>query len=328
MNILEISTTILFSTTVNFLIAIPLIYILYKLRMYKKKVVKKNVKKKRNPKYYKFLEKNMDTPSSFGITIFLNILLLFVILFVLDLPKTTTYTLTLLSFTIIFLALGLADDISEYFFYLKRGVWGIRARYKIAIQLLLAGSALYFVFHPPILLLILGALALTFIINSYNITDGLDGLVGGPSLIILTVFLYFEAATHNNTTVMLFISIFIGFHIVFLYFNVNPARIFLGDAGSLPLGFIIGFLAIRYPLLCIGPLLSILLFEGLSSLLQILSIRIRGRKLFLIAPFHLHLLNKGWSTNTIVFRTWILQIVLAVSSIIIFEMVNTQWIVF
>lgn len=153
------------------------------------------------------------------------------------------------------------------------------------------------------------------IVNAINITDGLDGLVGWLLLIILAVLgvMTFISNWFIATTL---IAIVIGCLLAFLWFNINPAKIFFGDSGALALG---GFIAtlvyllnIRFGIL-IPFLLLFLLFwiEIGSSFLQILSKKYLHRKLFAIAPFHHLLEHKGQAEHTIVMKFWVIQWVLA-----------------
>lgn len=313
----EIPFQILISAFVNFVFAVPLIRTLFRYRFYKTKKVGKDREKTRNKRYYKFLHETMDTPSSFGVLLVLDLLgIAFAIWFLSG--EISGSFLFCIVFALCLLILGFIDDITEYFFYLKKGRWGLRVRHKLLIQFVLVAVFLLVSGNMGWLSLLVGTFWVVFIINSFNITDGLDGLVGGPSLIILATYMLFEVLTSGSYEFILLYTVLIGFHFVFLFFNVNPAKVFLGDAGSYTLGFIIGALGLRYNAIAVVVLIGLLIFEGLSSLIQILSIKILRRKVFLIAPFHLHLLNLGWKKNNIVFRFWFFQGILSICSVLIF----------
>ena len=148
--------------------------------------------------------------------------------------------------------------------------------------------------------------------NAFNITDGLDGLSSGVLTIALVAF-WFISATILDTPLSIFLAIWIGGLVSFLYFNVSPARIFLGDVGALSFGAtfaVVGLMLGKAPaLVVIG---GIFVAEVLSSLLQLLSKKYLGRKLFAVAPLHLWLQYKGWPETKIVMRFWIIAIVLAI----------------
>ena len=121
------------------------------------------------------------------------------------------------------------------------------------------------------------------------------------------------SASILDTPLSIFISLLIGALMAFLYFNVFPARIFMGDVGSMSLGAIfavIGLLVGKIvALLIMG---SIFIVVGLTSLLQILSVKFRGKRLFPVAPLHYWLLQIGWSEPKIVQRAWLAGIMLVI----------------
>ncbi len=147
---------------------------------------------------------------------------------------------------------------------------------------------------------------------SGGVIDGLDGLASGLLTICLFA-LWILASRALDTPLLIFLSLWIGALLAFLYFNVYPARIWLGDVGALSFGAtlaVVGLLIGKVvALLIIG---GIFVMEGSSSLIQILSKRFFKRKVFVVAPFHLWLLNKGWEEPKIVMRAWLAGIMLAI----------------
>ncbi len=147
--------------------------------------------------------------------------------------------------------------------------------------------------------------------NAFNITDGLDGLASGVLIICLIAFWAISAA-FMHPSINVFIAIWLGSLIAFLYFNVYPARIWLGDVGALSFGAtlaVIGLLTGKtVALLVIG---GVFVIEVFSSLIQLLSKKYFGRKIFSVAPFHLLLQEKGWEEPKIVMRAWLTAIILA-----------------
>jgi phospho-N-acetylmuramoyl-pentapeptide-transferase len=157
--------------------------------------------------------------------------------------------------------------------------------------------------------------------NAYNIIDGLDGLAGGTAVIVFITFLLWEVGSMGNANVILLIAVTISFLFVFLWFNVSPARVYMGDVGSLLIGAMIGFISVRYMRISLISniiLLGLFVLEGISSLLQILSLKLLKKRIFIIAPFHLHLLNRGWKKSEVVFKAWVVQILLSIISTLTF----------
>ncbi len=147
--------------------------------------------------------------------------------------------------------------------------------------------------------------------RAVNITDGLDGLTVG-NLVISLFALWVLSLTGLDTPISIFISLWISGLLVFLYFNIFPARIWLGNSGAISfgatfavIGLILGKIA---PLLLIG---GVFMIEFFSWLIQTLSVRILGRRAFIITPIHYWLILKGWPEPKIVMRSWLLGILLA-----------------
>jgi phospho-N-acetylmuramoyl-pentapeptide-transferase len=155
--------------------------------------------------------------------------------------------------------------------------------------------------------------------NAVNITDGLDGLAGGLSAI---AFLAFGLIAWNtgwlagNEDIAVFCFILVGSLMGFLVFNTNPAKIFMGDTGSLALGGCLASVAIltsqEITLFVIG---GVFIIEILSVVLQVISIRFFGKKIFLMTPIHHHFEKLGWDERDIVKLFWIIGLILAMAAI-------------
>lgn len=249
--------------------------------------------------------------------------------------------LTLL--TCIWLAvLGFVDD---YVKLTKKGHRGLRARVKLLWQLILGciiGIFIYLdptastkvdvpffknltidigMFYIPLVILIIVGTS-----NAVNLTDGLDGLAIGCVLVVaLTLGLLSYLTGHLKFSEYLFIpyvngagelavlcAAIVGASLGFLWFNCFPATIFMGDVGSLALGGTLGVITvfIKKELLLIF-LGGIFLVEALSVILQVLSIKIRHKRIFKVSPLHHHLQLTGWNESKIIIRFWILAIILA-----------------
>ena len=197
----------------------------------------------------------------------------------------------------------------SYRFYVKLGIdyinlWPIA--WKIEVWILF-----------PVLTFI----ATITIVNAINITDGLDGLAGGTMAIILVslAIVTFLNGTYIATTV---VCILVAVLVAFLFFNINPAKVFMGDSGAFALGGLLASLIyllnmrfwILIPFLII---FGIFIVELCSSFLQIFWKKVFKRKLFTVAPFH-HLLEyKGMHETTIVMKTRLVQAILAIAGVLL-----------
>ncbi len=152
---------------------------------------------------------------------------------------------------------------------------------------------------------------------SSNETDGLDGLNGGILLIAFVAFA-FIAYTHNKADLAAFCAAISGALLAFLWFNIYPARFFMGDTGAISLGTTLGVVALLtnsvIPLFIIVALYG---FESLSVAIQLTSKRYFGKKVFLAAPLHHHFEAKGWPEPKVVMRAWIFTAVTALTGVMI-----------
>ena len=170
------------------------------------------------------------------------------------------------------------------------------------------------------------ALVLTGSSNAVNLTDGLDGLAAGCTVIVAVVFGIFSYVSGNiklaeylfmpytpNTGELTVVSAaLVGATLGFLWFNCYPAKVFMGDTGSLAIGGALGTIAIcinqELLLLVVG---GVFVLEALSVILQVASFKLTGQRLFAMAPIHHHFELKGWSETTVVVRFWILGVFFA-----------------
>lgn len=302
----------------NMICALPFINLLYKHKFYKTTSTEGVDTSKRNPLWYKHLGKTLGKPSSYGLLLIPNI-----VLYALTIGKNiSTVTGATILFFVAFALLGLWDDVVKYFYYLKNKSWGLRAYQKLLIQLGGFFVAVFLIFPNDIFVVLLGSLLGVFILNSYNITDGLDGLVGSITLLILPILMIFEYLFFGFSQFFYLYVILFAFFVVFVYFNIKPARVTFGDVGTMGMGFLLGITIFRYPLIPVMILFSLILIEGISSFIQIVSIKYLKKKVFLIAPLHLHLLNKGWEDTKIVQRAWVFQIVVSLLSVSVVKLLG------
>lgn len=149
--------------------------------------------------------------------------------------------------------------------------------------------------------------------NAFNITDGLDGLATGLMLIALSAFWYLTGGSPFSGDLTLLIAVLMGSLLAFLYFNIFPARIFMGDTGALALGALLAVVALMTEQVLVLPIIAgVFVAETLSSLIQMASIRFRrGKKVFKIAPLHHHFEALGWDETKVTMRAWLLGVILA-----------------
>ncbi len=141
---------------------------------------------------------------------------------------------------------------------------------------------------------------------SVDIADGLDGLAGGLVLAALTAYAGI-AIYQGNVELASFIAVLIGALAAFLWFNITPARFFMGDTGAMSLGVTLGVLAMLTNTALVLPIIGFpFVVEALSVIIQVLSKRLRKKKIFISAPIHHHLEAKGWSEPKIVMRFWVI----------------------
>jgi phospho-N-acetylmuramoyl-pentapeptide-transferase len=148
--------------------------------------------------------------------------------------------------------------------------------------------------------------------NSVNFTDGLDGLASGLLIMAFGAFGIIAFATGLNILAT-FCSVIAGALLAFLWFNIPPAKFYMGDTGSLALGATLGVIAMLTGQTLVLPIIGfIFVIEALSVIIQLTSKKIFKRKVFRIAPIHHHFEQKGWKEFTVVMRFWIIGGIMAV----------------
>ncbi len=153
---------------------------------------------------------------------------------------------------------------------------------------------------------------------SANQTDGLDGLAGGVMAIAFGAFA-FIALFQGKVALAAFCGTIVGATLSFLWFNIYPARFFMGDTGIMPLGMTLAVIAFLTNSVVVLPVIAIILMiEGLSTVIQLTSKRLRGgKKVFLSAPIHHHFEALGWPETKVTQRFWIISAVFSVAGLII-----------
>lgn len=330
---------IIFSFLFTSVFIVPFIDILYKLKIVRQKEAPK---KGKIPLFDQLHDKKAGTPIGGGILLIVVVTILFTLLFPLisylgvfiQSAHNLVIELVVIFFTFVaFGVLGLLDDLIKIFGKPRPGslgMWfGLSRFKKFTLQWVLAFIVAFLLYdflgiqivHIPIINKVVhlgifyvpfAAFIIVFFTNAFNFTDGLDGLASGLLMIYLFAF-YIIAAGNLDTPLSVFIGLWLGAVIAFLYFNIWPARVFLGDAGALSFGSTIAVIGLLTgnvaALFVIG---GIFVVEAFSSAIQILGWKFFKRAVFPIAPIHNTFLAKGWEEPKITVRAWIIGIVLAV----------------
>jgi phospho-N-acetylmuramoyl-pentapeptide-transferase len=170
----------------------------------------------------------------------------------------------------------------------------------------------------PIFVLVVVATA-----NAVNISDGLDGLAGGLATFAFAVYAII-ATLEGNFGIAAFCLTIVGALLSYTWFNIHPARFFMGDVGSFALGTALGVVAMLTNTVLLLPIIGLVFVaEAGSSMIQILSKKLRnGKKVFKIAPIHHHFEASGWPETKVTMRFWILGQVCAVLGLIVFLLGN------
>lgn len=214
-------------------------------------------------------------------------------------PKGGGLSMThrLLSFTLIAL-------LAAFWFYFKLD-WDL-------LRIPFVGDFQIGLWYIPLSILVI--VATTFSVNE---TDGLDGLAAGTLTTSFTAFgaIAFAQGRYDLATLC---GVIVGALLAFMWFNVIPARFYMGDTGAMAMGVTLGIVAMLTNSILLLPIIGlVLVIESLSVITQILSKKIRGKKLFLSAPLHHHLEASGWPEAKIVMRFWIISAVMAGIGIIL-----------
>ncbi|KPJ86196.1 hypothetical protein AMJ57_00035 [Parcubacteria bacterium SG8_24] len=294
------------------------------------------------PIFYKLHKGKAGTPTMGGILVWLTVLLLALFFYYGEMLGgggffsvfnflSRQQTLLPLGALVASALVGLLDD----YYNVKRigpNGGGLKMRHRLIVYTLIAAvGALWFYYkldwdllrvpfvgnfnigwwYIPAFILVIVATAF-----SVNETDGLDGLAGG---VLLSCFASYGAIAFLQGRVDLaaFCGVIVGALLAFLWFNINPARFFMGDTGAMSLGVTLGVVAMLTNMALLLPIIGfVLVLESLSVIIQVSSKKLRGKKVFRSAPIHHHLEAIGWPEPKIVMRFWIITAVTAVVGLI------------
>lgn len=310
-----------------------------------------------NPKFFQpirndgpesHIESKNKTPTMGGIFIVLATLLssiLFVDIF-------NRYILVVCTIFVTFAAIGFVDDYLKVFY---RNCHGFRGSYKLIIQFSIIGLAFlwlgmideihiqnqiflpfgngYYLVLNAIFYVLFVNLVIVGSANAVNLTDGLDGLVSLPAIVNLCclIFLIYTVSSLNlankfqipyvkfSGELIFFCINLIGAILAFLTFNLKPAKIFMGDVGSLSIGSVLGLIAIIVKQEFIFFIISLVfVIEALSVILQVGSYKLRKKRIFLMAPIHHHFEKLGFSEVRVVKAFWLTSFIFACLGTLIF----------
>ena len=258
------------------------------------------------------------------------------------------YLWIVLGVTLSFGVIGFYDD---YLKVTKQTHAGVSGKARLAIEVLIAAAACYFIstlgrqpfassltfpFFKELILplgwffLVFGSFVIVGAGNAVNLTDGLDGLAIVPVMIVAACFGVFAWVVGNAVFAdylqLHFVSgtgelavlcgAVIGAGIGFLWFNAPPASIFMGDTGSLALGGMLGTIAVATKQeVVLGIVGGLFVLEAVSVIVQVVSFKLTGKRVFRMAPLHHHFEQKGWTEPQIVIRFWIISVVLALAGL-------------
>ncbi|NQT22930.1 MAG: phospho-N-acetylmuramoyl-pentapeptide-transferase [Candidatus Omnitrophica bacterium] len=297
-----------------------------------------NIRKKHVENLYELTKHKAGTPTMGGFLILLSVILSTAIWARLDNKFVVLCMISMLW-------LGLVGFIDDYIKLIKERSRGLRASTKFIGQIIIGLVIALFIFFnkeimPTVCLpffkdvaINLGLFYILFVVlvivassNAVNITDGLDGLaVGCVTIIALTFAIISYVTGHVQVSdylnvyylagsgeIAIFCMAIVGAGLGFLWFNSHPAQVFMGDTGSLALGGAIGIVSViikkEILLIFVG---GIFVVEVLSVILQVLSVKITGKKIFLMTPLHHHFQLLNISESKIIIRFWIVAIMLA-----------------
>ena len=258
------------------------------------------------------------------------------------------YIWTVLGVAVGFGAVGFIDD---YIKVTRRSSKGLPGKLKLLLQVLIALAAYLWVvnltreplatslsvpFFKDVLInfgvffFVVAAFVMVGASNAVNLTDGLDGLAIGPAMIAAGVFALIAYLVGNSVfanylqlnyvpgagELAVFCGALVGAGLGFLWFNAPPAMVFMGDTGSLSIGGALGAVSVitkhELVLAIVG---GLFVLETISVIVQVISFKLTGRRIFQMAPLHHHFEKKGWAEPTIVIRFWIIASILALAGL-------------
>jgi phospho-N-acetylmuramoyl-pentapeptide-transferase len=222
------------------------------------------------------------------------------------------------SLALVTVAFGLIGFLDDFIKVAKKSKDGLNAKQKTFFQLIAASGFAFYVNYftdagkglvipyfdliVPAWFFILFTIILMYsTANAVNLTDGLDGLAAGVTLVVMVFFTIVAMTRSEWDYIKVFSSMLAGGLLGFLAFNIHPAKVFMGDTGSLALGGAVGAIAIMMKAPMIILIVGIIyVIEALSVIIQVTSFKLRGKRVFKMAPIHHHFELKGWRETKVV----------------------------
>ncbi|WP_368503988.1 phospho-N-acetylmuramoyl-pentapeptide-transferase [Alkalihalophilus sp. As8PL] len=273
-------------------------------------------------------QKKNGTPTMGGIVIVLSIIATTIFISL----QYLSFSLEILLLLLVTVGFGLVGFLDDYIKVVKKRNLGLTSKQKLVGQLIIAGLFYWgllqlgistvitipattisldigWLYLPLVIVMLVGAS------NAVNLTDGLDGLLAGTGAIAFGAFAIL-AWYADLIDVAIFSAAIVGAVLGFLVFNAHPAKVFMGDTGSLALGGAIAAIAIMTKqellLVLIG---GVFVIETLSVIIQVISFKTRGKRVFKMSPLHHHYELSGWSEWRVVVTFWMVGMILAVLGI-------------
>ena len=335
-------TRIFFLTAVSFMLTLAwtpfLTHILYKYRL------GKGIRDaKEAPIFASMHQKKAGTPTMGGVLIWGTTLFLIFLFFYLDKIFNNWFsainflsrkeTLLPLGALIASASVGLIDDLFDVW-RIGKGGGGLRMRHRFIIYGMIAIVGAWWFYYklgwaslyiPFFGLVNIGLWYIPFFIlviistaHSVNLTDGLDGLAGGTLMFAFGSYgaIAFAQGRYDLAT---FCGVIIGALLAFLWFNINPARFFMGDTGSMSLGVTLGIIAMLTNAALLLPIIGfVFVMETFSVIIQTIWKKLLKRKFFISSPLHHHFEAIGWPEPKIVMRFWVIAAVTSIIGLILF----------
>lgn len=268
--------------------------------------------------------KKAGTPTMAGVVFIIIFLIVEVFLLILKDYINGTKALKIVIFIVIFGFIGMIDD---YLKVTKKNTKGLPSLFKLILQILFAGFGLIICFNYNTMSNLFEFIFLIFIIvgtnNGVNFTDGLDGLCSLVTIIVSLLFISVSFDTKNME--MLYVNLLVlAMLLAFLIFNRYPAKLFMGDTGSLFLGAYVAFMAIALKMEYYLPIFGfIYMIEVLSVIIQVSYFKItKGKRIFKMAPIHHHFEKCGMTENQVVFMFSMVTLVGCIITYIILRRIN------
>lgn len=325
---------VLLSMFVTSIYAPLLIKLLYKMQIVVRHSLMGN---KMNEEFIKIQGHKSGTPTLGGLMISISVLII-VLLLVPNSSLKWIFTIFWTLFTLYGFVEGMivyAKKLSERFKLLESSFeWRMGKLFLLYILCLLSVTAtVYFLNISAIsifgisiainvLTVFIGSVFFVLAMYAMEITDGADGLVTGQFIIAILSYII-VSILRGNAELLPFLAVILGSCLVYLYFNINPARVFMGGTGTFPIAFSILFASIITNTVDILFIIGFIFWiELASSALQILWIKIFKKRLFKIAPFHHYFESVGWPETKMVERFWLFSSIFAIVGLWIFSLIK------